>query len=73
VTAPVLQVLGSASLPAFGEAVRKLDARLADGRVFVIEGAKHAAHHTHAERFVAEVSAFLLESGTDRDRATLGP
>ena len=31
----------------------------ADGRVVIIPGARHAAHHTHPERFVAEVRAFL--------------
>lgn len=56
---PVLQILGGASLPAFRSATEALDARLADGRVAVIEGAKHAAHHTHPERFVAEIQAFL--------------
>jgi pimeloyl-ACP methyl ester carboxylesterase len=66
VTAPVLQVLGSASRPAFGIAARKLDERLVDGRIVVIAGAKHAAHHTHAEQFVAEVGAFLLERAGDR-------
>jgi pimeloyl-ACP methyl ester carboxylesterase len=59
VTNPVLQVLGGASLPSFAQAVRALDARLPDGRVVVIEGARHAAHHTHADAFVAAVGAFL--------------
>jgi pimeloyl-ACP methyl ester carboxylesterase len=56
---PVLQILGGDSLPAFREATEALDARLANGRVVVIDGARHAAHHTHAERFVAEVGSFL--------------
>ena len=59
VTIPVLQIVGGESLPAFREATEALDARLANGHVVVIEGAKHAAHHTHAARFVAEVEAFL--------------
>jgi pimeloyl-ACP methyl ester carboxylesterase len=59
VTIPVLQIVGGDSLPAFREATDALDARLANGHVVVIEGAKHAAHHTHAARFVAEVEAFL--------------
>jgi pimeloyl-ACP methyl ester carboxylesterase len=59
VRAPVLQVLGGDSLAQFGEAVRALDARLIDGRVATIPGAKHAAHHTHPEAFVAAVEAFL--------------
>jgi pimeloyl-ACP methyl ester carboxylesterase len=56
---PVLQVLGGASRPAFRLATEALDARLSDGRVVVIDGAKHAAHHTHPDRFVDAVSAFL--------------
>jgi pimeloyl-ACP methyl ester carboxylesterase len=59
VSVPVLQILGGASLPVFGEAIRALDARLARGQTVVIEGAKHAAHHTHAPEFVAAVEAFL--------------
>jgi pimeloyl-ACP methyl ester carboxylesterase len=56
---PVLQILGGASVPAFRLATEALDARLRDGRVVVIEGAKHAAHHTHPAEFVAAVEAFL--------------
>ena len=56
---PVLQLLGSASLPAFGSATRALDDRLADGRIVVIEGARHAAHHTHVDEVVAAVRTFL--------------
>jgi pimeloyl-ACP methyl ester carboxylesterase len=59
VKVPVLQILGADSRPAFRRATQALDERLADGRVVVIDGAKHAAHHTHAARFVAEVEAFL--------------
>jgi pimeloyl-ACP methyl ester carboxylesterase/GNAT superfamily N-acetyltransferase len=58
---PVLQVLGGDSRPEFGGATRALDARLADGRVVVIDGARHAAHHTHPEAFVGAVTAFLAE------------
>jgi pimeloyl-ACP methyl ester carboxylesterase len=61
VRVPVLQVLGGASLPVFGAATRALDERLEGGRVVVIDGARHAAHHTHASRFVAAVEAFLGE------------
>jgi pimeloyl-ACP methyl ester carboxylesterase len=57
----VLQVLGSASLPPFHAATAALHDRLSRGRVVVIDGAKHAAHHTHPDRFVAEVEAFLAE------------
>jgi pimeloyl-ACP methyl ester carboxylesterase len=56
---PVLQILGGASAAAFGEATRALDARLRNGRVVTIEGARHAAHHTHAPAFVAAIEAFL--------------
>ena len=56
---PVLQILGGASIDVFREATLALDARLADGRVVVIPGARHAAHHTHPEEFVAAVRGFL--------------
>ena len=56
---PVLQILGGASLPPFREATVALDARLADGRIVEIPGAKHAAHHTHPDAVVAAVRAFL--------------
>jgi pimeloyl-ACP methyl ester carboxylesterase len=58
---PVLQILGGSSAPVFGVSERALDARLADGRIVVIEGARHAAHHTHAGAFVAAIEAFLAE------------
>ncbi len=56
---PVLQILGGASSPVFGEPTRALDARLRNGRVVTIDGARHAAHHTHAPAFVAAIEAFL--------------
>jgi pimeloyl-ACP methyl ester carboxylesterase len=56
---PVLQIIGGDSQPVFTDGTWALDRRLANGRVVTIPGAKHAAHHTHAERFVAEVRAFL--------------
>ena len=49
---PVLQLLGGESLPAFREATYAFDARLADGRVVEIPGAKHAAHHTQPDAVV---------------------
>jgi len=58
---PVLQVLGGSSPPIFGEATRALDARLRNGRVVTIGGARHAAHHTHATAFVAAIEAFLAD------------
>jgi pimeloyl-ACP methyl ester carboxylesterase len=59
VTIPVLQVLGGASAAPFREATLALDGRLANGRFVVIEGARHAAHHTHVSEFVAAIRAFL--------------
>jgi pimeloyl-ACP methyl ester carboxylesterase len=56
---PVLQLLGGDSSPPFRAATEALQARLAHGRVVVIDGARHAAHHSHADRFVAEVEDFL--------------
>jgi pimeloyl-ACP methyl ester carboxylesterase len=56
---PVLQILGGESLSVFRDATLALDARLADGRVVVIDGARHAAHHTHPDQVVAAVVTFL--------------
>lgn len=56
---PVLQLLGSASIDVFAQATRALDARLIDGRVTVVEGARHAAHHTHPDAVVDSVRTFL--------------
>jgi pimeloyl-ACP methyl ester carboxylesterase len=59
VDVPVLQVLGGASATPFREATETLDARLANGRVVVIAGARHAAHHTHVAELTAAIRAFL--------------
>ncbi len=56
---PVLQVLGGDSLAVFHDATMALDARLADGGVVVIEGARHAAHHTHPDLLIKAVAEFL--------------
>jgi pimeloyl-ACP methyl ester carboxylesterase len=56
---PVLQLLGSESRPIFGEAETALNDRLADGRIVEINGARHAAHHTHPDAVVAAVRTFL--------------
>lgn len=56
---PVLQLLGSASLPVFREATVALAARLADGRVVEIAGARHAAHHTHPDAVLDAVLSFI--------------
>lgn len=59
VSIPVLQLLGSASRPIFDTATRVLDAALPDGRIVVLGGQRHAAHHEVPDVFVAEVEAFL--------------
>ncbi len=56
---PVLQLLGGESLPVFRDATLALDERLADGRVVIIAGARHAAHHTHPDAVVEAVESFL--------------
>jgi pimeloyl-ACP methyl ester carboxylesterase len=56
---PVLQLLGGESAAPFREATEALDGRLRDGRVVVIDGARHAAHHTHVAAFAAAVESFL--------------
>jgi pimeloyl-ACP methyl ester carboxylesterase len=62
VRAPVLLILGSISRSPFRIGTDALAARLADARVAVIDGAAHAAHHTHAPEFVALVERFVDES-----------
>lgn len=59
VRAPVLLILGSISRSPFRIGTDALAARLADARVAIIDGAAHAAHHTHAPEFVALVERFL--------------
>ena len=59
VRVPVLQLVGSASPSWFADGARALDARLANGRLEVIDGARHGAHHSHAAEFTARVEAFL--------------
>ena len=56
---PVLQILGGDSLPVFRSATIALDARLPDSRIIIIDGARHAAHHTHPDAFVRAVRDFL--------------
>ncbi len=58
-TVPVLLVLGSISRSPFRIGTDALASRLADARVEVIDGAAHAAHHTHVDEFVRLVAAFL--------------
>src|SRR3954447_21186796 len=59
VAVPVLQILGGESVATFAQATRSLDERLAAGRVVVVPGARHAAHHTHPDAFVRAVIEFL--------------
>ena len=56
---PVLQLVGGDSSALFTDGTWALDRLLPNGRVVVIPGAKHAAHHSHPERFVQEVRSFL--------------
>lgn len=58
-TVPVLLVLGSTSRSPFRLGTDALATALADAQVVVIEGAAHAAHHTHAPELVAAVETFL--------------
>ena len=59
VTVPVLLLLGGASRSPFRIGTDALAARLAHAQVHAIDGAAHAAHHTHSTEFVAAVEAFL--------------
>jgi pimeloyl-ACP methyl ester carboxylesterase len=56
---PVLQILGGESISVFRDGVHALDDRLADGRMVVIPGARHAAHHTHVNGVVSATLTFL--------------
>ena len=59
VTVPVLQLVGSLSPAGFRTGAEALDARLKRGRLEVIDGARHGAHHSHAAEFIARAEAFL--------------
>lgn len=65
VAQPVLLVIGSESPVFFRAGAEALAASLPQGRLAVIEGARHAAHHTHVEGLAACVSAFLDASERD--------
>lgn len=56
---PVLQLVGGDSNALFTDGTWALDRLLPNGRVVVIPGARHAAHHSHAQRFAKEVRDFL--------------
>jgi pimeloyl-ACP methyl ester carboxylesterase len=66
VAQPVLQVLGSESPPFFRDGAEALAVCLPRGRLEVIAGARHAAHHTHVEALQALVEAFLDASDGPR-------
>jgi pimeloyl-ACP methyl ester carboxylesterase len=59
VTVPVLLIVGGSSRSPFGIGTKALAKRLPDATVVTIEGAAHAAHHTHVAEFAAAVEAFL--------------
>jgi pimeloyl-ACP methyl ester carboxylesterase len=61
VRVPVLQLLGGESREVFAAGTAALDRALPDGRIVVLPGQKHAAHHGDPDRFVAEVERFLAE------------
>jgi pimeloyl-ACP methyl ester carboxylesterase len=56
---PVLQLVGGESPAWFGDGAAALDHRLAHGRLQVIDGARHGAHHSHPEAFLAAVRHFV--------------
>jgi pimeloyl-ACP methyl ester carboxylesterase len=55
---PVLQLVGGDSSAWFRDGAAALDERLADGRLECIAGARHGAHHSHPEAFIAAVREF---------------
>jgi len=56
---PVLLLAGGDSPAVFRSGAGSLGALLSSSRTVTIEGARHGAHHTHPDRFVDEVAAFL--------------
>jgi pimeloyl-ACP methyl ester carboxylesterase len=59
---PTLLILGSASRAPFGAATEALAARLSNASVVRIDGAAHAAHHTHVPELAFAVDRFLAGS-----------
>jgi len=59
VTVPVLLIVGGASRSPFAIGTEALAKRLRDASVVRIDGAAHAAHHTHVAEFAAAVEGFL--------------
>ncbi len=62
---PVLQLVGGDSPRVFTDGIQALEAILADGRIVVLPGQRHAAHHTDPAGFVAAVETFLDEAIRD--------
>jgi pimeloyl-ACP methyl ester carboxylesterase len=58
-TVPVLLILGSISRSPFRIGTDALASALADATIVTIDGAAHAAHHTHVAEFVSAVKRFL--------------
>ena len=56
---PVLLIAGTASPPVFRDGAAALARVLADAHLVTIDGAAHAAHHTHPGAFVEAVETFL--------------
>ena len=56
---PVLLIAGTASPPVFREGAAALARLLPDAHLMTIDGAAHAAHHTHPGAFVEAVETFL--------------
>jgi pimeloyl-ACP methyl ester carboxylesterase len=63
VQVPVLLILGSISRSPFRIGTEALAGALPRAEVVTIDGAAHAAHHTHADEFVRLVEAFLDREG----------
>jgi pimeloyl-ACP methyl ester carboxylesterase len=58
---PVLFIAGTTSPPVFREGAAALAALLPDAHLVTVEGAAHAAHHTHPDAFVEAVETFLRD------------
>lgn len=64
---PTLLLVGGESRPVFRAGAAELAGRLVRGRLAVIEGARHGAHHTHPEAFVRAVAEFLARADAGGD------
>jgi pimeloyl-ACP methyl ester carboxylesterase len=59
---PVLQLVGGESPAWFRDGAAALDERLGHGRLVVIDGARHAAHHSHPDAFLSAIRDFVDRS-----------